>query len=250
MPTHTTLDTYQGLVSTFADFLVVAIHTVLYERDIYPRASFLSARKYNFPVRQNRHPKVCRWVADAVSAVETELLKGTVARVAVVIYSSASQPLERFVFDLSSFPAVPPAEATTPFLENSATVSLVDLAEQFRGVMQKLAFCGSSLTPLPENCSFTVCIELKANEEAPIGQTSTPWIPSQPSLQPVSVVAGGAEGESSGLGGSGGNSSIGKDLGGVKTTPVRAVESGSFVLEVWVEEGRAKMNGPPVVTSG
>ena len=70
-----TIDTYASLVSTFGSFLTVAIHTILYERSIYPETSFLSARKYNFPVRQNRHPKVCSWINDAVAAVEAELLK-------------------------------------------------------------------------------------------------------------------------------------------------------------------------------
>src|SRR5579862_5596865 len=48
MAAPATLDTYQGLVGAFADFLIAAIHTILYERGIYPRESFLSARKYNF----------------------------------------------------------------------------------------------------------------------------------------------------------------------------------------------------------
>lgn len=69
------LDTYQAVVSAFSDFLTVAIHTILYERDIYPRPSFLTARKFNYAVRQSRHPKVCKWILDAVAAVEAELLK-------------------------------------------------------------------------------------------------------------------------------------------------------------------------------
>ncbi len=69
------LNTYQTLVSAFCEFLVVAIHTLLYERNLYPRTSFLSARKYNFPVHQSRHPRVCEWVTDAVTAVEDQLLK-------------------------------------------------------------------------------------------------------------------------------------------------------------------------------
>ena len=32
----------------------------------------------------------------------------------------------------------------------------------------------------------------------------------------------------------------GSDLGGVRTTPVRTVEAGEFVMEMWVEEGRGK----------
>ena len=39
----------------------------------------------------------------------------------------------------------------------------------------------------------------------------------------------------------------GKYLGGVKSTPVRAVEAGPFVMEVWVEEGRDKSD---VVAAG
>ena len=69
------LDTYQAVVSAYCDFLTVAIHTILFERNIYPQNSFIKARKYNYAVRQNRHPKVCKWIQDAVTAVEVEMLK-------------------------------------------------------------------------------------------------------------------------------------------------------------------------------
>lgn len=69
------LDTQQALVSTFIEFFIIATHTILYERDIYPKSTFLAARRYNCPVRQNRHPKVCTWIVDAANAVEVELLK-------------------------------------------------------------------------------------------------------------------------------------------------------------------------------
>lgn len=100
----------------------------------------------------------------------------------MVIYSPSAKPLERFLFDVSSFPSVPPSETLTPFVNPSsgtnedatkdrATVitNTVDLEEQFRGVMSKLAYCGSSLGKLPDGCSFTVCIELKEKAESPIG---------------------------------------------------------------------------------
>jgi mitotic spindle assembly checkpoint protein MAD2B len=32
------------------------------------------------------------------------------------------------------------------------------------------------------------------------------------------------------------------DLGGVKTIPLRTVEAGEFILECWIEEGRAKVD--------
>lgn len=69
------LENYSSLVDTFLEFLNVAIHLILYERDIYPQRSFLKARKYNYPVRQNRHPAVCKFIDDAISAVRAQLMK-------------------------------------------------------------------------------------------------------------------------------------------------------------------------------
>ena len=69
------LHNYESVVDAFAEFLTISIHVILYERHIYPSNSFLAARRYNVPVHQSRHPKVCQWVNDAVEAVRTELLK-------------------------------------------------------------------------------------------------------------------------------------------------------------------------------
>lgn len=170
-----------------------------------------------------------------------------------MIFSPSSAPLERFLFDVSAFPTVPASEALTEFEEQreesrpeekkppdgNTKVPVVDLEEQFRAIFARLAFCSGTLTPLPENCSFTVCIELKdeVGVDPPIGHPQ-PWIPAQPSLQPADKI--GADDVSRVGDGMGMEKRKGSDLGGVKTTPVRSVEAGEFVLEMWVEEGKAK----------
>lgn len=171
------LDTYQALIATFSDFLTVAIHTILFERAIYPPSTFISTRKYNFPVRQNRHPKVCSWIVDAVAAVEAEMAKGAVNRVTVNIYSQEAQVLERFMFDVSAFPTVPMAELLTTFEDPVSSpeahsvrkISVADVEEQLRAAVRKLAYCGNKLGPLPGGCSFTVAVELKEKADPPIG---------------------------------------------------------------------------------
>lgn len=52
---------------------------------------------------------------------------------------------------------------------------------------------------------------------------------------------GGRERGEEGQGKEKGGGKKGRDLGGVRTTPVRAVEAGAFKMEVWVEEGRGKV---------
>lgn len=105
------------------------------------------------------------------------------------------------------------------------------------------------LNPLPEDCSFTLAIELRDEEgvDAPIGRGDR-WIPAEPGLQKERRREGGGYGggfesssadvelEQYGVG----ESQKGKDLGGVRTTPVRALEAGAFRMEVWIEEGKGK----------
>lgn len=214
-----TQPTFRALITSFTDFLTVAIHTILYERSIYPQTSFLSARKYNFPVRQSRHPKVCEWINDAIAAVETELLKGSAERVAVVIYGKDSKPSERFMFDVSRFPSVPASDLDTPLErmdangEKVAILPIVDMEEQFRATMSKLTGCGSTLRTLSKGSTFTVAIELKGDGNAPIGHPQ-PWMPVQPAQQR-----------------DGSNTSHQN-----KITPVRTVAAGDMIFETWIEE--------------
>lgn len=210
--------TFRNLITAFTDFLTVAIHLILYERAIYPRTSFLSARKYNFAVRQNRHPKVCEWINDAITAVEAELLRSAVERVVVVIYSKHIKPLERYVFDSSRFPQVAASELDTPLVrteadgEKSPILPIVDMEEQFRATLSKLSNASSKLKALPSGCTFTVAIELREEGEAPIRHPQ-PWMPVQPALDRRN-----------------------DDRADNVTVPVRAVSAGEMVFEAWVEE--------------
>lgn len=177
-PPKTILNTYQSLLTTFTDFLVVAIHTILYERGLYPQETFLLTRAYNFPVRQNRHPLVCKWILDAVAAIQVQLQKGTVKRVVFVIYSDQQEVLERFLFDVSGFPTVPEKERFTEFEGTDAEegddgealkANKVDIEEQLRATIGKLAYCGSKLGELPGGCTYTIAVELKDQVDPPIG---------------------------------------------------------------------------------
>jgi mitotic spindle assembly checkpoint protein MAD2B len=220
------ITTFSTFIQTFTDFLTTAIHTILYERNLYPATTFLSAKKYNYSVRQSRHPKVCRWITDAVDAVHSELLKGSVDKVCLVIYSPTAEvvALERVVFDTSRFPVVAKEFHSTPMSaytadgddEIVAVLPRVDLEEQMRATMAKLSTCSSRLQRLPDGCSFSLAIELRGGHaQAPLGNPQ-PWVPVQPD---VGMSAG---------------------VERAKTTPLRSVAAGDMVFEAWVEEPKAK----------
>lgn len=124
------LDTYYAVVAAYRDFLTVAIHTILYERNIYPQASFIRARKYNYPVRQSRHPRVCKWVMDAVAAVEAEMLKvGRIDSLSLVL--SAGTPLVHHSGFTITFDSLSIFKRVVPFLPVNVLVIRKQLLSPF-----------------------------------------------------------------------------------------------------------------------
>lgn len=51
----------------------VAIHTILYVRQVYPPDIFIRRKKYETPVYQSRHPALNEYITGAVKAVRDEL---------------------------------------------------------------------------------------------------------------------------------------------------------------------------------
>ncbi|KAH7035746.1 HORMA domain-containing protein [Microdochium trichocladiopsis] len=218
------------LLGAFVNFLTVCVHNILYYRAIYPQESFLTTRAYNLPVHQSRHPKVCDWVRDALDAVKAQLVLGTVERLAVVIYDSDSRVMERWMFDLATFPAWTGVKDLRTSRSSDAAaepedsrLNWTDIDEQLRAAVRRLAYAGEKMGPLPDGCTFTIAVELHEQSEAPIGHPQ-PWIPTLPSLQTPSKT----------------RQRPGADVGGARTTPVRSVEAGPLFFECWIEEGKAK----------
>lgn len=51
----------------------VAIHTILYVRQVYPADLFVRRKKYETPVYQSRHPGLNEYIAGAIKAIGDEL---------------------------------------------------------------------------------------------------------------------------------------------------------------------------------
>jgi hypothetical protein len=59
--------------SRFPCTVEVAIHTILYVRQVYPADLFVRRKKYETPVYQSRHPGLNEYIAGAVKAISDEL---------------------------------------------------------------------------------------------------------------------------------------------------------------------------------
>ncbi|KAF5385199.1 hypothetical protein D9615_001309 [Tricholomella constricta] len=187
--------TFNQTVKGVTEFIEVAVHTILYVRQIYPADLFIRRKKYDTPVFQSRHPALNAYISGAVKAIGEELVKGTVDKVVVVIKDKEQVALERFIFSIENMVQVEAFNKDTrwalyregPSKRNSKTYSIEDamssrsLGQYFRSFLVKLSMAESQLGPLNTegDPSFAIVLELKDNAvpSAPRPTEPAPWIP-------------------------------------------------------------------------
>ncbi|RDX51034.1 DNA-binding protein [Lentinus brumalis] len=210
--------TFNQAVRGVAEFIEVAIHTILYVRQVYPAELFVRRRKYDTPVFQSRHPALNEYVAGAVRAITDELALGYLDKVVMVIKTADEKPLERFIFAVRSTLEV---EAYNKDTSVEGAIPVASLGQYFRSFLVKLNMIEAQLGQMYlDDLSFAIIIEL-TDDKAPCamnGKDPPPWIPAI-SQQTTFGVADTAE-----------------------LHMVRAVDTGIINLSLAVQESEHKLN--------
>ncbi|KAG5948676.1 hypothetical protein E4U53_006182 [Claviceps sorghi] len=179
-----------------------------------------------------------------------QIRQGTARQICLAVHEPrALDVVERWLFDLESFPASAWASAAGPGPDGrdrpdkhkpappgaghdvlhahvnrdaapgDDTVNPTDVHEALRAALGRLSLAAQSRRPLPEACTFSLGVELRDEAVAPIHHPQL-WIPSQPSLQPHAH----------------NKPEQGRARQATSTTPIRAVQAGPLFFECWVEQ--------------
>lgn len=172
--------TWNQAVKGMTEFIEVAIHTILYVRQIYPADLFVRRKKYDTPVFQSRHPALNEYISGTVKAVSDELVLGNVDKVVVVIKDRNQVALERFIFSVQNMIEVESYNKDTSVQD---AMSSAKLGQYFRSFLIKLNMIESQLgvleLPPGDEASFAVVLELKENTvpSASKDDEPPPWVP-------------------------------------------------------------------------
>ncbi|KAF8913102.1 DNA-binding protein [Gymnopilus junonius] len=170
--------TFNQTVYSIAEFIEVAIHTILYVRQVYPAEIFIRRKKYDTPVFQSRHPSLNDYISGAVKAVADELLHGQVDKVVVVIKDKEQIALERFIFSIETMINI---EGYNKDIGVEEAMTPSSLVQYFRSFLIKLNMVESQIGQLNlgDDISFAIVIELKDDAAPSHSNTKDPppWIP-------------------------------------------------------------------------
>lgn len=147
----------------FCDFITIAIHSLLYNRKVYPHGVFKLRQKFNIPVQVCYHPDVFDYVTRLVEEVGM-ILKDQHLHALHMVIGSDADGWEQLTFKLHTFAR----------LTNQDQLNLLE--NQFKMCLLKLSVIESYL-PLreeSENKDVTWRIEIDAGEESM--RASTGWV--------------------------------------------------------------------------
>jgi len=173
--------TFNETIGGIAEFIEVAIHTILYVRQVYPPDIFVRRKKYETPVHQSRHPALNEYISGAVKAVRDELEQGNIEKIIIVIKDQNQVALERFIFSVEHMIQVEAFDKNAS-VENAMTPG--GLAQYFRSFLIKINMIESVLGQLElgDDISFAIVLELKENTVPTVSHTKDPppWVPAEP----------------------------------------------------------------------
>ncbi|ELR61108.1 Mitotic spindle assembly checkpoint protein MAD2B, partial [Bos mutus] len=150
------------------EFLEVAVHLILYVREVYPVGIFQKRKKYNVPVQMSCHPELNQYIQDTLHCVKPLLEKNDVEKVVVVILDKEHRPVEKFVFEITQPPLLsireggcPCAGRTSSSLLPSSDSLLSHVEQLLRAFILKISVCDAVLDHNPPGCTFTVLVHTR-----------------------------------------------------------------------------------------
>ncbi|CAE1308572.1 MAD2L2 [Acanthosepion pharaonis] len=175
-----------------AEFLEVAFHCILHNRDLYPAGVFERRKKYNVPVHMCLHPDVIQYIAQILESIKLLLDTREVDRVSLVILDHQQNPVERFVFEIG-YPS--------KYTDFSSDILFTELEQSLRAFLLKLNVCDAMLKPLPNDATWVIhihtndCAMLRLEEKQIL--KNFPWIEAEekqktmhsPTLVPMKTVS-------------------------------------------------------------
>lgn len=131
----------------FSEFLEVAIHSILCNRELYPAGVFERRKKYNVPVQICVHPEVNQYITQVVNGISEFNSTNQLEKVALVVCNKELQPLEKFILEINK-PDMSQMQQTDRYL--------YQLEQSLRSFLLKINMADSLLKPLPPDCTWTV----------------------------------------------------------------------------------------------
>ncbi|PSK42367.1 mitotic spindle checkpoint component mad2 [Elsinoe australis] len=169
----------KGSSKLVTEFFEYCIHTILFQRGVYPPEDFTAVKKYGLNMLVAQDDQVKAYIKKIMSQLNKWMLKSKISKLVIVITSKETgEHVERWQFDVQIFSkdlkskkaagqssneneAAAPSEAPT---EKADPEIQAEIQSVFRQITASVTF----LPMLDGNCTFNVLVYADADSEVPM----------------------------------------------------------------------------------
>ncbi|SPO07112.1 probable spindle assembly checkpoint protein [Cephalotrichum gorgonifer] len=173
----------KGSARLVAEFFQYSIHSILFQRGVYPAEDFTAVKKYGLNMLVSADDQVKAYIKKIMGQLDRWMVGGKISRLVIVITDKETgEHVERWQFDVQIFkPARKPAAAASSTDENaspSATSSPAaaapektekEIQDEIASIFRQIT---ASVTFLPQlsagACTFNVLVYADADSEVPV----------------------------------------------------------------------------------
>ncbi|OJD11715.1 hypothetical protein AJ78_07568 [Emergomyces pasteurianus Ep9510] len=176
----------KGSSKLVAEFFEYSIHSILFQRGVYPADDFTAVKKYGLNMLVSSDDQVKAYIKKIMSQLNKWMVGGKISKLVIVITSKdTGEHVERWQFDVQIFknskssrsrsaqttesenenvPMPTDAATATPPPEKSEK----EIQEEIQAIFRQITASVTFLPVLDGNCTFNVLVYADADSEVPM----------------------------------------------------------------------------------
>ncbi|KAK1673783.1 DNA-binding protein [Colletotrichum godetiae] len=182
----------KGSAKLVAEFFQYSIHTILFQRGVYPAEDFSAVKKYGLNMLVSSDDQVRAYIKKIMSQLDRWMLRGKISKLVIVITDKdTGEHVERWQFDVEIFgrPSKSKSSKTSSSSSSSKTSSKPtdqenaspasaedatpekteqEIQSEIAAIFRQITASVTFLPQLNGDCTFNVLVYADADSEVPV----------------------------------------------------------------------------------
>ncbi|RKP09537.1 DNA-binding protein [Thamnocephalis sphaerospora] len=153
--------TLKGSTQLVVEFFEYSIHSILFQRGLYPPEDFKMAKKYGLNMMVSTDDSLQTYLKQVMSQLEAWMMEGKVKRLVLAVLSKATRDvLERWQFDIQVLKETPDGESRPAKSEK-------EVHTEIQAIIRQITASVTFLPILEEACTFNILVYTDHDAQVP-----------------------------------------------------------------------------------
>ncbi|KAK3380934.1 mitotic spindle checkpoint component mad2 [Podospora didyma] len=176
----------KGSAKLVAEFFQYSIHTILFQRGVYPAEDFSAVKKYGLNMLVSSDDQVRAYIKKIMGQLDRWMVGGKISKLVIVITNKdTGEHVERWQFDVQIFKPTKPSKSSkskqptpTDSSENASPAAAqpvptaekteAEIQSEIAAIFRQITASVTFLPQLAGDCTFNVLVYADADSDVPV----------------------------------------------------------------------------------